>query len=76
MYMTSFPKFEIACPDSTRCQCVWADRPAMLVQCASMHARTGHSSTKYNLKYNLFGLGSLIDILCRFAKVNMTIDYQ
>ncbi len=35
-----------------------------------MYARTSDSNTKYNTKYNCFSLGSLIDILYRFANVN------
>ncbi len=51
-------------------------RHAMLLQCANMYIRTGHSNTKYNMKYNLFGLGSLRDTLCRFAKVNNDLTTQ
>ncbi len=48
----------------------------MLFQCANMYARTGHSDTKYNTKYNIFGLGSLRDTLYRFAKVNHDLTTQ
>ncbi len=48
----------------------------MLLQCTNMYAGTGHSNTKYNMKYNLFALGSLRDTLCRFAKVNHELSTQ
>ncbi len=48
----------------------------MLLQCANMYARTGHSNTKYNAKYNYFGLGSLRHTFCRFAKVNHDLTTQ
>ncbi len=35
----------------------------MLLQCANMYVGTGHSNTKYNMKYILFGLSSLKDTL-------------
>ncbi len=41
----------------------------MLLQCAKMYDRTDHSNTKYHTKYNIFGLGSFRDTLCRFVKV-------
>ncbi len=47
-----------------------ADIHAMLLQCANIYARTGHSNTKCNMKYNFIGLGSLRDTLCIFVKVN------
>ncbi len=48
----------------------------MLVQCGNMYVGTGHSNTKYNTKYNFFGLGSLRDTLCKFAKVNNDLTTQ
>ncbi len=36
----------------------------------TMYAKAGHSNTNYNSKYNYFGLGSLRNTFCRFAKVN------
>ncbi len=48
----------------------------MLLQCANMYAGTGHSNTKYNTKYNLFGFSTLRDTLCRFAKVNYDLTTQ
>ncbi len=50
-----------------------AVRHAMLLQCANVYARTGHY---LNTKYNVFGLGSLRDTLCRFAKVNNDLTTQ
>ncbi len=47
-------KLEIAFPASTRCLsvCVFnlPGRHAMLLQCTTMYAGTGHSNTKYNTK--------------------------
>ncbi len=40
-----------------------AGRHAKLLQCVNMYAGTGHSNTKYNTKYNVLGLGNLIDTL-------------
>ncbi len=53
-----------------------ACRHAMLLQYANMYIRKGHSNTKYNMKYNLFGRGSLRDTLRRFAKVNNDLTTQ
>ncbi len=53
-----------------------AGRHDMLFQCANMYDRTGHSNTKYNIKYNCFGIGSFRDLLCRFAKVNHDLTTQ
>ncbi len=49
---------------------------SMLFQCANMYDRTGHPNTKYNIKYNCFGLVSLTDPLCRFVKVNHDLTTQ
>ncbi len=48
----------------------------MLLQCANMYEGTGHSNTKHNTKYNIFGLGTLRDTLCRFVKVNHVLATQ
>ncbi len=53
-----------------------AGRHAMLLQCANIYTRTGHSDTKYNTKYNYFGRGMLRDTLWRFAKVNHALTTQ
>ncbi len=53
-----------------------ASRHAMFLQCANIYVGTGHSNTKYNTKYNLFGLGSLRDTLGRFTKVNHDLTTQ
>ncbi len=48
----------------------------MLFQCTDMYARPGHSNTKYSMKYNIFGLGSLRDTLqiCKSKpQINHTI---
>ncbi len=74
-------QFEIAFSTSTRCLCLCVfilspGRQAMLLQCANMYNRTGHSNTKYNMKYNCFGLGSLRDTFYRFAKVSHGLTTQ
>ncbi len=43
----------------------------MLLQCANMYARTGHSNTKYNTKNNY-----LYAWHCRFTKVNYDLITQ
>ncbi len=53
-----------------------AGKYAILLQSANMYARTSHSNTKYNKKYNFLGLGSLRDTLSRFAKVNDDLTIQ
>ncbi len=40
------------------------------------YAGIGHSNTKYNMKYHIFGLGSLRDTICRFANVNHDLTTQ
>ncbi len=76
---SQFSQFEIAFSASTMCLCVCVfiqptGRHAMLFQCAN--ARTDHSNTKYNTKYNMCGLDSLRDTLCRFAKVSNDLSTQ
>ncbi len=66
-------QFERAFSASTRCLCVFilpAGRHAMLLQWANMYVRTGHSNIIYNMKYNVFGLGSLRNSQCIYANVN------
>ncbi len=53
-----------------------AGRHPMLLQYADMYAKTGHSNTKYNMKYNYFGFGSLRDKYSRFSKVNHDLTTQ
>ncbi len=50
-------QLEITFSASTRCLCVFilpVGRHAMLLQYANMYTGTGHSNSKYNMKYNLF----------------------
>ncbi len=62
LIVIQFSQFEIPFSAFSVSLCVLfilpAGRHAMLLQCTNMYART---NTKYNTKYNLFGLGSLRD---------------
>ncbi len=48
----------------------------MSLQSANMYDGTGHPNTKFNTKYNCFGIGSLRDTFGRFAKVDNDLTTQ